>query len=171
MYNLIDKAAGWLARITALIGGVALLAVTIITCVSIVGRALAFAGLGPVKGDFEIVEIGVGFAIFAFLPWCQYARGQARVDLFTSALGVRPNKIIDLIADVLMLIAAVIIARQLWLGMLDKHRYLETTFILQFPAWIGYAAALVGAVVFCIVSAFCVLRSLHHLKGETYEQL
>ena len=56
------------------------------TVVSIVGRAsLTWAWvLGPVPGDFELVEVGTGFAVFAFLPWCQLKRGHATVDLFTS---------------------------------------------------------------------------------------
>lgn len=171
MYKALDTFAGWLARVCALLGGTVLLVVTTITCISIIGRALNFLGLGPVQGDFEIVEIGVGFAIFAFLPWCQYARGHARVDLFTTALGDLPNRLIDLVADLLMFAAAVIIAWRLYIGMLDKYRYLETTFILQFPTWIGYAAAMVGAVIFVVVAAFCILRSLVALKGETHEQL
>ena len=45
--------------------------------------------------------------------------------------------------------------------MLDKKGYAETTFILQFPIWIAYAAGLIGAVVFAAVSVFCVARAIH----------
>lgn len=172
MYRTLDKGAYWLARLMAYVGGAVLIAVIVTTCISIFGRSLLWAGLGPIQGDFEIVEFGIGFAIFAFLPWCQYARGNARVDLFTPAYPAIMNRVIDLIADLLTFGAAYIITWRLYLGMLDKQKYHETSFILQFPVWIGYLIALIGAVAFTIVAAFCVIRSLKELtKGGHYEQL
>lgn len=165
MYKILDRGIHFLAKSMALIGGAVLIAVIITTCLSITGRALIWAGLGPIQGDFEIVEFGVGFAIFAFLPWCQYARGHARVDLFTPLYGPGMNRVIDLIADIMMFAAAYIIAWRLWIGMLDKQRYTETSFILQLPVWMAYAAACIGAVVFVIVAAFCILRSARQLTG------
>ena len=107
----------WLARVLALLGGVVLVAITVMTCVSILGRAvvtlahtrdpaffdwlvaaaqsLVALGIAPVPGDFELVEAGTGFAVFAFLPWCQLNRGHATVDLFTSALSAGANRVID----------------------------------------------------------------------------
>lgn len=159
MYNLLEKAADRLARGTALLGGLVLLGVIAMTCASITGRALMPLGLGPVPGDFEWIELGVGFAIFAFLPWCHLQRAHASVDLFLPVFPPMMNKILDLAADIAMFAAASIIAWRLWLGLLDKQRYGETTFILQFPIWIAYAACLFGAVAFVIVVAFCILRS------------
>ena len=137
------------------------------TCLSITGRALGSAGtaFGPIPGDFELVELGVGFAIFAFLPWCQVKRGHATVDLFQPRFGRRMNAAIDFVSDLLMFIAATLIGWRLWQGMLDKKGYSETTFILQFPVWIAYASALVGAVVFVAVSSYCVWRSARVLAG------
>lgn len=159
MYSLLETAADRLARGTALLGGLVLLAVVAMTCTSITGRALVPLGLGPVHGDFEWIELGVGFAIFAFLPWCHLQRGHASVDLFQPVFSPLMNRIINFAVDIAMFIAASIIAWRLWLGLLDKQRYGETTFILQFPIWIAYAACLFGAVVFVIVVAFCILRS------------
>ncbi|PSL20924.1 TRAP transporter small permease [Shimia abyssi] len=170
LYDLLDKAVEFLARAMAILGGVVLIGLVIMTCVSITGRALIPIGLAPVPGDFELVEAGVAFAIFSFLPWCQYTRGHARVDLLQSLLGQFGNRVIDLIADVMMLIAAYVIAWRLYLGMSDKFAYKETTFILQFEIWMAYAASLAGAVVFAVVAGFCVLRSTRALFGKTTEQ-
>ena len=157
-----------LARLTAYAGGLVLLAVVIMTCISITGRSLSdfIPSLGPIPGDFELVEIGVGFAIFAFLPWCHLKRGHATVDLLQQKFGHRLNRVIDLVADLLMLIAAALITWRLWQGMLDKKGYSETTFILQFPVWIAYAAGLVGAVVFVLVAIYCLWRSLRAFGGD-----
>jgi hypothetical protein len=46
---------------------------------------------GPVKGDFEVVEAGIAFSIFAFLPICQLHGGHATVDIFTNLMPKRPT--------------------------------------------------------------------------------
>lgn len=138
----------------ALAGGVVLIAIVVMTCVSITGRSMTSFGLAPVEGDFELVEIGMGFAVFAFLPWCHYKRGHATVELFAARLGDRLNKWIDVVSDLLFFAMATLIAWRLWLGMLDKKSYFETTFILQIELWQAYAACMLGAAVFAIVSIY-----------------
>ena len=59
----------------------------------------------------------------------------------------------------MMLAFAVFIAWRHAAGMLDKLQYMETTFILRMPLWWSYAASLIGAVVFIVVAAYCVVRS------------
>lgn len=146
-------------------GGAALIALLSLTVVSIVGRGLIFAGLGPIPGDFELVEAGTAFAVMCFLPLCQFHRGHVTVDLFLTRAGRRTNARIDVAANLLMTGAAGVIAWRLFLGMLDKRSYGETTFILQFPVWWAYAAALAGAAVFTLVCAYTVWRSLREARG------
>lgn len=158
----------WLARTLAILGGVALVLITVLTVVSIGGRALIWAGLRPIPGDFELVEAGTAFAVFAFLPWCQLRRGHATVDLFTSFFPASVNRLIDLVTELLMTAVIVLIAWRLWYGLLDKIRYNETTFILQFPVWWGYAAAM-GAVAIAVLVSFYMLflRVREVATGET----
>lgn len=155
-----------LARGLAILGGLALVAITLITVVSITGRALIGFGLRPIPGDFELVEAGTGFAIFAFLPWCQLKRGHATVDVFTSFLPGAVNRVIDLVSELLMTAVIVLIAWRLWAGMLDKIRYNETTFILQFPVWWGYAAAMGALVVAVIVSFYVLAIRIRELRTD-----
>lgn len=167
MYASLEKSANFLARAMALAGGAVLIGVTLLTCASIAGRALLplDIGLGPIKGIYDITEIGVAAAVFAFLPWCQMRGGHATVDLFAPAYGDAVNRALDLVIALAMCAAAAIIAWRLWLGMLDKQRYTETTQILQFPVWEAYLASLIGAVVFALVSAFCALRAGRAMLG------
>lgn len=148
-----------LARTLAIAGGMVLVALTLLVVVSISGRALLTLGFGfgPVTGDFELVEAGTGFAVFAFLPWCQLKRGHATVDLFTSLLSPRANRVIDLVTEILMTLILALIAWRLWAGTVDKFNYGETTFILQFPLWWPLAAALVAAVIGVAVSLYMTL--------------
>jgi len=145
-------------------GGAVLVVVLSLTVVSIIGRSLIFAGLGPIPGDFELVEAGTAFAVLAFLPLCQFHRGHVTVDLFLVRAGRRLNATIDVVANLLMTGAAGVIAWRLFLGLLDKRSYGETTFILQFPIWWSYAAALAGAAVFTLVCAYTVWRSIGELR-------
>jgi TRAP-type C4-dicarboxylate transport system permease small subunit len=167
MYPVLSKAAEMLARAMALIGGAILIGLVVLTCISIAGRALLGLGLGfqPIWGIFDMTEIGIAAAIFAFLPWCQLQRGHAAVDLFKPVYPDGMNRLLDLLIDMAMCAAASILAWRLFLGMLDKQRFTETTLILQFPVWQAYLACLIGAVAFALVAAFCVLRSGRALIG------
>ncbi|PUB18981.1 TRAP transporter small permease [Yoonia sediminilitoris] len=165
MYVILSRLAEIIARWMAIAGGLLLLVIIALTCVSIAGRALFSAGIccGPIRGIYDYTEIGVGAAIFAFLPWCQVKSAHATVDLFKSAMPDVVNRALDVVMNTGLLVMAYLIADRLRLGMLDKLRYGETTLIAQVPVWIGYAACLVGAVGFVVVAAFCVLRSVRQL--------
>lgn len=154
----------WLARGLAILGGVALVAITLITVVSITGRGLSSIGLKPVPGDFELVEVGTAFAVFAFLPWAQMNRGHATVDVFTSFLSAGVNRFIDVVAELIMTAVIILIAVQLWHGMWDKVRYNETTFILQFPVWWGFAAAMVAASIGVVVSLYVLVVRVQEFR-------
>ncbi|WP_397543665.1 TRAP transporter small permease subunit [Roseovarius salis] len=163
-----------LARLMAVIGGTVLALVIAVTCVSVAGRVLNTAlhgdlaqsvipdaagwllelGIGPLTGDFEIVEAGIAFAIFAFLPLCQISGGHATVDVFSTRLPRGLNRGIQLVVDWVFAAVLVLIAWQLYQGLLDKLRYNETTFMLQFPVWWSYAASLFAASVAAIVGAY-----------------
>jgi TRAP-type C4-dicarboxylate transport system permease small subunit len=149
----------WLATAVAIAGGAVLVLITIMTVISVIGRALIPLGLSPVKGDYELVQTGVLFAIFCSLPLTQYAHGHADVAVLTDYLPVRANAIIELVMDMLMLGASLFILWRFWIGLLDKFGNHETTFVLHMPVWVSYAAGMLGAVTMLIVAAYCVARS------------
>ncbi|HQZ12737.1 MAG TPA: TRAP transporter small permease [Devosia sp.] len=155
----LGKAILWLATAIAIAGGSVLVLITIITVISVIGRALIPLGLSPVHGDYEIVQTGVLFAIFCAMPLTQYLRGHADVSVLTDFLPARPNAIIELVMDVLMLIASSFILWRFAIGMLDKLGNREMTFILHMPIWWSYAAGMLGAVGMVVVAAYCVVRS------------
>ena len=129
---------------------------TVVTVVSITGRAFIWAGLKPVPGDFELVEAGTAFAVFAFLPWCQLNRGHATVDLFTNYLSAGANRVIDLVSEILMALVTILIAWRLWVGMFDKMGNGEISFILQMPLWWGFAVCAAATIVGVLVSLYMV---------------
>lgn len=139
------------ARWTALVGGLVLVALMLMVVFSVIGRALIGVGLGPVPGDFELVEVGVGIAVFFFMPWCYVKGGHATVDLLHMHMPRWFQKTVDTVSDLLMLAVWLVMTWMLWQGMLEKREYTETTFILQMPVWWAYAMCLVGAVIGCVV--------------------
>jgi TRAP-type C4-dicarboxylate transport system permease small subunit len=116
--------------------------------------------IGPVNGDYELVEAGVAFAIFAFLPLAQITGSHATVDVFTSFLPEKPNHVLRTISEVAFAVVLVIIAVQLWEGTQNKLDRHQTTFLLQFPLWWAYAASLVGAVSAAVVSIYVALAHI-----------
>lgn len=157
-----------LAKWMAVAGGVALIAVIVIVIVSITGRALIWAGLRPIPGDYELVSAGMGFAVFSFMPWAHLQRGHATVALVTDTFGPRANWIILVVTDIAMLAAASFIAWRLYFGMMDKFAYNETTLLLRMPLGWAYAAGFVGAVVFVVVAAWLAGRTISYaLAGKS----
>lgn len=163
----LGRVIGAVSRWLALAGGVILTGLALMTVVSIAGRSLSFAGLGPVPGDFELVEAGCAVAVFAFLPWCQYRRGHVTVDIFISRLSPRLQAVLAMVGNAALSAVACFIAWRLWFGMIDKFSYGETTMILGMKLGYAYAAALPGAAFFALVCLYSVWRSLNEaIRGH-----
>lgn len=96
-----DAVGRWLERICrlfALIGGVVLVAITLMSVASITGRSLFGK---PVPGDFELVQIGCAICVAAFLPWSQLRGGNIIVDFFTVRAGTRIRAWLDVFGALL----------------------------------------------------------------------
>lgn len=177
-----------LARFMAILGGLVLTLLIGLTCVSVLGRglntlghsdfltaisqaaadALIATGVGPVSGDFELVEAGISFTIFAFLPICQLHRGHATVDIFASVFPRWLNRFLEAFWEVVLCALILLITWRLYVGMEDKMRYGETTFLIQFPVWWAYALSLSAAVIASIVSIYCAAARVNEfLSGKT----
>ncbi|MDF1608096.1 TRAP transporter small permease [Hoeflea sp. YIM 152468] len=163
MFERTDRLMRSFAALLAILGGLALIAVILATVTSITGRALLWIGLGPIRGDFELVELGTGFAVFSFLPWVQINRQHASVEIITMHMSDGINRLIDLVADLLMVAIALLLTWKHWQGTLDKFAYGETTFIIQYPLWWAYASGLVGAIGFVVISFWCLVLSVKAL--------
>lgn len=168
----------WIARVLAWCGGIILVAIAVLTVASITGRALIFIGLSPITGDFELVEAGCAIAIFCFLPWCQLRRGHVTVDVLVARFPARVQAALGFMGDILIALAAGVILWRIWLGLGEKFPYgsdafreaigfgsrpffVETTYELELPVWIPFAAATFGATVFFVVALYTVWRSLN----------
>jgi len=136
----------------ALAGGIVLLGVALMTAWS--------AGTGwvlgrPLPGDFELTEIFVAVAIFAFLPYCQLTDANVTADLFTARAGPRTLAALGVLAALLALGIAILLTWRTWAGLIDYRKYVETTAILKIPIWTAYVPALASLgllVLACVLS-------------------
>ena len=146
-----------------------MIAMVIMVVASVVGRALIWAGLRPITGDYELVSIGMGFAVFAFMPWAHLKRGHALVSLVTDQFSPKVNAWILVVTDATMLVASAYIAWRLYFGTMDKFAYGETTLLLRLPLGWGYAIAMIGAVIWVVVSAYVLGRTISNAASGRIE--
>ena len=164
---------GWLARsidrpsgALALLGGALLLALAGLVTVSVLRRWLTSQ---PINGDFELVQLGLALAIFAFLPWCQWRDGNIYVDTFTSRLPLRLQAWLDGWWALLYALVAALLARQLAIGAGDAMASGQTSMVLGLPIGRAIAACSVLAGFLAIVALATAAR--HAIRGEPLREL
>lgn len=174
MLQDVHKTMRRIAHGLALTGGAVLSLVIVMVCLSILGRTatsllhsgfmqgnfpdlarwLLSSGIGPIKGDYEILEAAMPFTIFAFLAFCQVTAGHATVDIFTDKLRGRWRRVLAMGIEMIFALVLVLITVQLYDGMQTMMRRNSLTFILQFPVWWAYAAAMVPAVAVAVIGVW-----------------
>lgn len=126
---------GW-----ALLGGAMLLAVVLVNALTVLGGIAGFA----VPGDFELTEMGVAVAVFAFLPYCQLSDANVTADIFTAKASAPVLAGLKALASLIAFGFAAILLWRMSLGMLDQKGYHYTTTILQIPIWWAFLPVLVS---------------------------
>lgn len=149
-----------LSRAMAWLGAVVLTLIALMSVVSIIGRALSGFGLGPVPGDFELVEAGTALAVFCFLPWCHLKGGHAVVDMLWNSYPPAVQRVLMVLTDALMFIVWALLVWRMSVAMGEYRHNNEVTFILQMPVWWGYAASMPAAVIGVIAYGWRLLESL-----------
>lgn len=128
----IERASKW----CAMIGGVILMVIALMTVVSIIGRA----ALGkPVPGDIEITQYAIAVAISAFLPHCLFSGGNLIVDFFTAKAKASTRKSLDTIGALSLAVAMAIFAWRTVVGTISVMNAGETSMIIGMPLWWTYA--------------------------------
>ena len=125
------------ARAFALVGGLVILSLTLMSLVSIAGRALLNA---PVQGDYELIQLGCAVAVASFLPLTQLRGGHVIVDFFTAKSRPEVREWLDAAGALLVGLAGALIAWRMTHGALSLREANDQTTILGVPTW--YAVAL-----------------------------
>jgi TRAP-type C4-dicarboxylate transport system permease small subunit len=136
-----------LAKLCAVAAGVMLTAITLMTCVSLIGRNTTG---WTIVGDFELTGAAAGAAVALFLPWCQMRRGNIIVDFFTSRIAESTNALLDRLGALLYALVLALMAWRTALGGMNAWNSKSGTMMIGFPEWIIYAA-MVPPLVLCAV--------------------
>jgi TRAP-type C4-dicarboxylate transport system permease small subunit len=144
----------------ALGGGILLLAIVLLNAASLTGNIFLNQ---PVPGDFEIVEMGIAIAVFAFLPYCQVTGANVSADIFTARAGPRFISMLSAIASIIAFGFAVLLFRQMYLGMIDYRLYGDVTTIYQIPIWMAFIPILLSLLLLCFAS---ILTCIDAFRGQ-----
>jgi TRAP-type C4-dicarboxylate transport system permease small subunit len=126
-----------LARYCAILAGVLLTIITLMICISLIGRNTI--GL-TLAGDFELTGVVAGAAIALFMPWCQVKRGNIIVDFFTSKASDETNAMLDRFGALLLGLVMALLAWRAVLGGMNAYDTHSGTMMLGFPEWVVYAS-------------------------------
>lgn len=125
-----------LAKSCAILAGLILTGITLMTCASLIGRNTTGWTL---VGDFELTGVAAGAAVALFLPWCQARRGNIIVDFFTAKASERATLAMDRFGALLLGLVMALLAWRTSLGGVNAWETQTTSMMMGFPYWIVYA--------------------------------
>jgi TRAP-type C4-dicarboxylate transport system permease small subunit len=152
-----------LAAGSALLAGLVLTAIAVMSVGSIVPRALGF---DPIQGDFELVQVALAVCVALFLPWCQLQGGNITVDFFTVRLRRSRQKRLDAAGALLFTVVISLVAWRTGANAISLKAAGETTMLLGFPLWISYAAMTPGLVLTAITALYSAVAAWTESRSE-----
>jgi len=126
-----------LAKLCAVLAGVLLTVITLMTCVSVIGRNTTG---WTIVGDFELSGSAAGAAIALFLPWCQVRRGNIIVDFFTGGASAAARERLDRFGALVFAAVMALMAWRTTIGGFSAWSSNSGSMMLGFPEWVVYCA-------------------------------
>jgi TRAP-type C4-dicarboxylate transport system permease small subunit len=148
--TLLFKILQILAKLCAMLAGLLLTGITLMTCASLIGRNTIGVTL---VGDFEMTGLAAGAAIALFMPFCQLRRSNIIVDFFTSRLSNETNTRLDRFGALLLAVLFALLAWRTALGGLNSYTTNSETQILGFPEWTVYLAMVPAFALTAVIGA------------------
>ena len=143
------KILGQLAKLCAIVAGLLMVFITLMTVTSVLGRD--FFGKA-ITGDFELSGAACGAAVGLFMPWCQYKRGNIIVDFFTAKASVATQSLLDRAGALVLGIVMAVLAWRTTLGGISAFKSNSGTMMLGFPEWIVYSAIVPGLALTAVIA-------------------
>lgn len=156
-----------LAKALAVIGGLALTGVALMSLYSVLMRNLVGR---PIQGDFELAQAGCAVAVAAFLPFTQLRNGNIFVDFFTQKASDLTKARLDGLGSLLVGLALALLAWRTAVGGLDAWRNDETTMLMGFPIWAAYASMTPSIAVAAAAAFYSAWRHWAHAEVAESEE-
>ena len=123
------------AKLCAVLAGVLLIVITLMTCVSLIGRNTTG---WSIVGAFELSGAAAGAAIALFMPWCQVRRGNIIVDFFTANASQAVQGHLDRMGACAVALAMGLMTWRTGVGGLHAWQSQTGSMMMGFPEWIVY---------------------------------
>lgn len=164
----LDGLARRLIEAWAIFGGFVLVAIVLMQTASVVTGIFG----APLPGDFEMTEVWIAVAAFAFLPYCQLTGANVTADIFTSGAGPKFISAMNLLTSLLALAFALVLAWRSWHGMLEQFAYDSQTAILGFQIGYAFVPIVISLLLLAVASLVTLAEALrgaaprHETGGE-----
>ncbi len=161
-----------LARLWAMLGGVILLGIVVVTATNVGAFALnrvarLFGGeVGALPGYEDFVRLAIGAAIPMFLPWCQMQHGHLSVDLFLSRAPETLRQGIDRFSLLLMAAMALFLAYWMTTGLFETLDDGALSPVLGWQVWPFYITGILSLLLWAVVALMQAMT--RPLPPETY---
>ncbi len=124
-----------LAKLCAVLAGVLLTVITLMTCVSLIGRNTTG---WSIVGAFELTGFAAGAAIALFMPWCQVRRGNIIVDFFTARATEALQQRLDRVGALMLALVMGLMTWRSSIGGINAWQSQAGSMMMGFPEWIVY---------------------------------
>ncbi len=155
MRALVEK----LAVALALIGGLVLMAIVLVTTANAGAFTLdrlarVFGGtVSGLPGYEDFVRLAVSAAALMLLPYCQLRRGHVAVDLFAKWLPPRIRQALDIAIAFAMAGLAAFLAFWMTVGLLETRADGALSRVLGWPEWPFYLPGIASLLLWAVVAA------------------
>ena len=150
----------FLAKLCAVVAGVLLTVITLMTCVSVIGRNTTG---WTIVGDFELSGSAAGAAIALFLPWCQFKRGNIIVDFFTTKASEATQSRLDRAGALLLALVMGLMTWRTFIGGLNAWKSQAGSMMLGFPDWVVYCGMVPPLALTAVIG---LAQALHGFEAE-----
>lgn len=147
-----------LAKACAILAGLLLTLITLMTCASLIGRNTIGQTL---VGDFELTAVAAGAAISLFLPWCQIRRGHIIVDFFTAKASASARNGMDRVGLLCTALVFGVLAWRTAIGGWDAWQTQSGTMMLGFPEWVVYLVMAPALALTTVIALWQAVRGEH----------
>lgn len=148
----------------ALISGVAITSIMLLTAADVIAR---FIFKASILGAFELVEFFMAVAIPFALCYCEKFREHVSVDLFIQFFPPKARQWLDLITSISALVVYVLVAITCWINVLDvKEGYLLSS-VLMIKVWPWTIPSAIGFTLLFLLSINYIAKIvITIIKGE-----
>lgn len=144
-----------LAKLCAVLAGVLLTLITLMTCVSLIGRNTVG---WTFVGDFEVSGFVAGAAIALFMPLCQLRRGNIIVDFFTARASSATQARLDRLGALLFCALMLLMTWRTGLGGLNAWASKSGSMMLGLPEWTVYVGMVPPLALTALIALMQALR-------------